>query len=252
LRRTSRRCLRLAGITPDAFLAEFGPQQFEVTTTPKIGVRAADEAVITRDRCGRSRTATSTRVSLAPMADPAGVANGTHIHFSLLDRDGQPCLYDPEGTHGIAPAAEAFVAGILAALPAVCALSAASVASYYRLRPNRWAPVRSDLGAYDRGAALRVSPMHAADDAERARQYNLEFRVADATGNPYLVLTALVRAGLDGLRSGASLVRHVPRSLPTTLTEALSHLESAPDSWLGAGLKAGYVQFKRAEARRIG
>ena len=87
-----------------------------------------------------------------------------------------------------------------------------------------------------------------ADEAAKARQYNLEFRVADATGNPYLVLAALVRAGLDGLRSGASLARHVPGALPVSLGEALAHLENAPDSWLGAGLKAGYVAFKRAEA----
>ena len=244
-------CLRLAGITPDAFLAEFGPQQFEVTTTPKIGLRAADEAVITRELLRAVAHRHQQSVSLAPMADPDGVANGTHIHFSLLDRDGAPCLYDPKGALGIAPAAEPFVAGILAALPAICAISAASVASYYRLRPNRWAPVRSDLGAYDRAAALRVSPTHAADEAAKARQYNLEFRVADATGNPYLVLAALVRAGLDGLHSGASLARHVPAALPVSLGEALAHLENAPDSWLGAGLKAGYVAFKEAEAAAL-
>ena len=76
-------------------------------------------------------------------------------------------------------------------------------------------------------------------------------RVADATGNPYLVLAALVRAGLDGLHSGASLARHVPGALPVSLEEALAHLENAPDSWLGAGLKAGYVAFKRAEAAAL-
>ena len=41
--------LRQAGVVPDSFLSEFGPQQFEVTVAPALGLRAADEAVITRE-----------------------------------------------------------------------------------------------------------------------------------------------------------------------------------------------------------
>jgi len=37
--------LRQAGMVPDSFLAEFGPQQFEVTVAPAVGMRAADDAV---------------------------------------------------------------------------------------------------------------------------------------------------------------------------------------------------------------
>jgi glutamine synthetase len=240
--------LRHAGITADGFLAEFGPQQFEVTTTPALGLRSADEAVIVREVLRATAYRHRTSASVAPMADPNGVANGTHVHFSFRDDNSAPCLYDADAPLQLAPMGESFLAGILTAMPAICALSAPSVASYYRLRPNRWAPVSADLGAFDRGAALRISPMNATDPTDRARQFNIEFRVADATANPYLLLTALVRAGLDGIRQNLSLAQHTPAPLPHTLDEALDHLATVPDHWLGAGLRDGYIQFKRAEA----
>lgn len=162
--------LREAGVTPDAFLAEYGPQQFEVTTAPVVGVRAADEAVIVREVLKSVAFRQGHAVSLAPLATPDGVANGTHVHFSFIDAAGRPVMHDPNGVLQLALRAEAFVAGVLGALPALCALTAPSVASYYRLRPNRWAPVHSDIGDLDRGAALRIAPTNAEHPEDRARQ----------------------------------------------------------------------------------
>jgi glutamine synthetase len=134
-------------------------------------------------------------------------------------------------------------------LSALCAVTCASVPSYYRLRPNRWAPVHADVGPLDRGAAVRICPVSGTDPAQRARQFNLEFRVADATGNPYLSLAMLIQAGLDGIREARSVELAHPRQLPTSLGEALDALEHcAPAAeWLGADVLAGYLLFKRAE-----
>jgi glutamine synthetase len=142
-----------------------------------------------------------------------------------------------------------FVAGLLEHLPALCAMTAPSVASYYRLRPNRWAPVRADVGLLDRGTALRICPVTGSDPVARARQFNVEFRVADATASPYLVLAALVQAGLDGIRSGRELADHRPQPLPTSLGEALTLLEenARAADWLGPELLAAYLRFKRGE-----
>jgi glutamine synthetase len=243
--------LREAGITPDSFLAEYGPQQFEITTAPVVGLRAADEAVIVREILKSVAYRHGHSVSLAPMLDPEGVANGTHIHFSFLDRDHRPVMYDPAGALQLSGVAEAFVAGVLAALPALCALATPSVVSYYRLRPNRWAPVSADIGALDRGTALRIAPINAQHPEDRARQFNVEFRVADATANPYLTLAGVVRAGLDGVQRGLTIADHQPGPLPTSLPAALDLLAQIPDSWLGAGLRDGYIQFKRAEAAAL-
>ena len=78
--------MRQVGVIPDSFLCEFGRQQFEVTSAPAIGVRAADEAVITRELAQAVAFRLGHRVSFNPIPEPSGTGNGTHIHFSFLDR----------------------------------------------------------------------------------------------------------------------------------------------------------------------
>jgi glutamine synthetase len=245
--------LRQAGIVPDSFLCEYGRQQFEVTSAPAVGLRAADEAVITREMAQAVAWRLGQRVSFTPVPTPDGVGNGTHIHFSFLDANDRPVLYAPHEGHGLAPLGQKFVAGILHHLPTLCAVTTPSVPSYFRLRPNRWAPVRADAGVLDRGAAVRICPAPASDPGQRAARFNIEFRVADATANPYLVLAMLVQAGLDGIRSGRSMDSAPAQSLPQSLEAALTLLEHAPSAadWLGRDLSAGYLQFKRAEIQGL-
>ena len=95
--------------------------------------------------------------------------------------------------------------------------------------------------------------MNAIDPGERARHFNIEFRVADATASPYLALAMVVQAGLDGIRERRALEPGSRRPLPISLADALTLLEDTPAaaSWLGADLLAGYLLFKRAEIRGL-
>ncbi len=245
--------MRKVGVVPDSFLSEFGPQQFEVTCAPVVGVRAADDAVITRELAQAVAFRLGHRVSFNPIPEPGGTSNGTHIHWSFLDEGDRPVLYDEHGPWQLSLAGSRFIAGIQRHLPALCALTAPSVASYYRLRPNRWAPVRADVGRLDRGAAVRICPMAGAESAQRARQFNAEFRVADATASPYLALAALVHAGLDGIRRNLEIETKNPPPLPASLEEALQLLEAseAAPEWWGADFLGAYLKFKRAEIKGL-
>ncbi len=250
--------LRQAGVVPDSFLAEYGARQFEVTVAPAVGVRAADEAVITRELTQAVAYRFGARACFAPLPELDGASNGTHIHWSFLDDAGRPVLHEPARLLGLSVVGEHFVAGVLHHLPALCAVTAPSVASYYRLRPNRWAPVHADLGVLDRGTALRIcsavgGPGAGTDTDQRARQYNLEFRVADATASPYLALAVLVEAGLDGVRHRRGLDAGGVQRLPASLGEALRLLEAseAASGCFGEALLADYVRFKRAEIESL-
>jgi glutamine synthetase len=245
--------MRQVGVIPDSFLAEYGPRQFEVTSAPAIGLRAADDAVITRELAQAVAVRLGQRVSFTPIPDPNGIGNGTHIHWSFLDRGGQPVLYDEQRPWQLSQLGRQFIAGIVHHLPALCAVTTPSVVSYFRLRPNRWAPVRADVAPLDRGAALRLCPMFGSDPAQRARQFNLEFRVADAAASPYLALAVLLQAGLEGIRQERELDPSSPAPLPSTLGEALRLLEvsDAAADWLGADLFSAYLQFKRAELQGL-
>jgi glutamine synthetase len=245
--------LRQARVVPDTFLSEFGPQQFEVTVAPALGLRAADDAVITRELAQAVAFRLGHRVSFTPLPEPSGTSNGTHIHWSFLDQDDHPVLYDERQPWHLSPLGRQFIAGVLHHLPALCAVTAPSMPSYYRMRPNRWAPMHADVGSLDRGTALRICPVTGSDHAHRARQFNIEFRVADATASPYLALAMLVQAGLDGIRHQREIDSGRPQPLPGSLEAALRLLESskAAAEWLGADLLAAYVLFKRAEIKSL-
>jgi glutamine synthetase len=255
--RTFIAALRTAGVTPDSFLAEYGPRQFEVTVAPAPALAAADQAVITREIARATAHRLGHRVIFSPVPDPELVGNGVHIHMSLHDAAGRPVTHAPEAPLSLSQPAAHFFAGVLHHLPAICAVTAPSPVSNLRLTPNRWAPTVIDLLQQDRGASLRICPTFAAATPEEsARQFNVEFRPTDASASPYLALGAIVHAGVDGLRRGLSLPDlgaaarpPLPRSLPEAL-ENLAKNERARD-WFGPVHLDAYLRHKRAEVAHV-
>ena len=258
--------LRAAGLTPDSFLPEYGARQYEVTIEPARGLRAADEAVIQREMARAVAHRLGQRAIFAPILDPAGVGNGTHIHFSLRDGADRPVFFDAGRPYRLTPVGEHFVAGILHHLPVLTAITAPSAVSYYRLRPNRWAPTWANIAVQDRGASIRVCPIFGDGAAE---QFNVEYRVADAAASPYLALGALVWAGVDGIRQRRLLPARTARNfwdmseaereaagvrpLPRSLGEALDGLAASTTAreWFGDIFFDAYLRFKRAELRAV-
>ncbi len=248
--------LRAAGVSPDTFLVEYGPRQFEITVAPAPALVAADHAVITREMARATAFRLGQRVTFSPKPDPEAVGNGVHIHMSLINADGAPVTFMEGGPLGLSLPAQHFFAGVLTHLPAITALTAPSPVSYLRLVPDRWAPTRIDIVERDRGAALRVCPVFAAQTpAEKPREFNVEFRVCDAAASPYLALGAILFAGADGLRRNLPLPQNEesPAFLPRSLEEALLRLEQSPEAktWFGATHLEAYLRFKRVEAERV-
>lgn len=259
-----------AGITADSFLREYGRRQYEVTLEAKEALRAADEAMLLRELTRAVAAQFGQPVTFSPLVDPAGVGNGVHIHMSLWDADERPVTGDPGGRHGLSATAGAFVAGILAHMPALVALTAPSVVSYARLTPHRWSAAFNNLAVQDREAGIRICPTTARDEAGRARQLNFEYRAADAAANPHLALAVLVAAGLRGIEDrlpkpaatvedlslldDATLHGRGLRRLPTSLEAALRELaaDRTLQGWLPAGLVDIYLAHKRAEIEHVG
>ncbi|MEJ1976941.1 MAG: glutamine synthetase [Acetobacteraceae bacterium] len=245
--------MRRARIEPDSFLSEYGPRQFEVTVAPAAGLRAADHAVIVRELARAVAAKLGHRAILAPMLHPDGTGNGTHIHWSLRDQVGRPATHDAARPHGLSLAAEQFSAGILHHMPALAALTTPSAASYFRLRPGRWAPTLANFGVQDRGVGLRVCPVYSGAAESVARQFNVEYRVADAAASPYIALGALVHAGLDGIRARRTLADTRAAPLPASLAAALDLLEAseAARSWFSPLLRDIYLRAKWAELKAL-
>ncbi len=100
---------------------------------------------------------------------------------------------------------------------------------------------------------MRIAPVFAAaNEEETARQFNIEFRVADAAASPYLALGAVVFAGADGLRRQLELPqKETADALPRSLDEALARMADDPAvaRWMGPVLFDAYQRFKRAEVK---
>jgi glutamine synthetase len=252
-----------AGLKPETLLAEFAPRQFEFTFAPVFGVAAADQAVVSREIARAVGWDMNTNVSFSPARAPGGVCSGTHVHFSLWTLDGKPALYDPAGPGRLTAAGAAFAAGIVRHMKALCAFTAPTPVSYERLQPHRWSSAYTCIGEQDREATLRICPIVGGRAPDK--QFNLEFRAADATANPYLLLGALVCAGLDGLEESLALpqlmdcdpaeltdaeraragIERLPESLPAAL--AALRADAKAMAWLPAPLREAYLQMKSAE-----
>ncbi len=257
--------LRANGIVPETFLPEFGPQQFEITCKPALGLRAADDAVRLREIARAVARFHGHKATFSPVMAAGAVGNGVHVHFSLQNLEGAPVNYDSAAAHGVREVAGQFLQGILAHMPSLAALTAPSVVSYERLQPNRWSATYNNLGNKDREAGVRLCPLSDLPGSDPDASFNFEYRAADAAANPYLVLGALVWAGLDGLRKKMTLGRTTNRDpddmkpeeraergivrLPQSLADALPQLvaNEVMNEAMGAEFLAAYVMHKRSE-----
>lgn len=246
-----------AGLEPETWLPEYGQGQYEITVRPAAGLAAADRAVLLRELVRDLAVRRGHRASFAPLPDPGDVGNGVHVHLSLHDRDGRPALYDPDRPGRLSELGGAFAAGVVTHARALLAVTAASPASYLRLVPHQWSVGGIYLADRDREALLRIAPTPGPAEGWGSR-FNLEYRAADATANPWLTLAVLVRAGLHGIANGY----HTPTigtkdepvldapMLPTSLDDALDALEKdeVVRGWFAPTLLETYLAVKRSDA----
>jgi glutamine synthetase len=113
------------------------------------------------------------------------------------NEDGGVSLFGDDKAAGkLSKLALQYIGGILNHAPSLCALTNPSTNSYRRLVPGYEAPVLVFFSFANRTAAIRI-PGYISSAAEMA----IEYRIPDATANPYLSLAAILMAGLDGIRS---------------------------------------------------
>lgn len=168
--------------------------------------------------------------------------SGMHIHQRLVDlHSGKNAFADPDNLdYGLSEVALRFIAGLLSHASAMSAVLAPLVNSYKRLVPSYEAPVEITWGHHNQDMLVRVPRLN----AHRQDDVRIEIRNPDPSCNPYLALTVLLWAGLDGVeralpcpppadrsrRRSATTSRRdrLSQRLPESLAEALDAFESDP------------------------
>jgi glutamine synthetase len=201
------------GIPLEQYYAELGHGQQEISTPHAPALQAADEQLLVRETIRAIATLHGLVASLAPKPWPDNAGNGGHIHFSLWE--GERNRFYGGDDDGLSAEARSFIAGVLAHLPGLCALTAPSFNSYHRILPHYWAGAFVCWGIDNREAPVRVaSPFRGSEEAST----NAELKACDASCNPYLALGGLIAAGLDGLERGLEPPEPIDVD-PATLTD---------------------------------
>jgi glutamine synthetase len=255
--------LESQGMIVEQYYAELGWGQQELSIRYAPALQAADHHILYRETVRGIALKHGLYASFAPKpwADQAG--NGCHLHFSGWNREQSVNrFYDASGEYNISTLGRQFMAGILEHLPALLALSCASVNSYRRLQPQMWASAYRAWGPDNREGALRVASPFKGHEAESV---NVELKSSDSSANPYISLAGVMAAGIDGIERKLALPPAVtvdPHTLddaerkkigadrlPGSLNEAIQNL-TRDDTLLkamGERLATSYIAVKELD-----
>ncbi|HUG16830.1 MAG TPA: glutamine synthetase family protein [Thermomicrobiales bacterium] len=238
---------------------EYGAGQLEINLHHETPLKAADDLVTFRETVKALARDAGLIASFMPKPFEHAAGNGVHVHLSLWDADGERSRSEGDDTLGLSTDLARFMAGALEHAPAICGVASPTVNSYKRLLPGSWAPAHVAYATGNRAALVRVP------GSSRRR---IEFRAGDHSGNPYLVLTALIAAGIDGLdreldpgQPVAGDIGHMDaealrlagvRPLPRTAREALSEVKQDEVVMAALGPVCGpeLLRVKRYELER--
>jgi glutamine synthetase len=119
--------------------------------------------------------------------------SGMHVNMSIW-KDGKP-LFAGDKYADLSQEALYFIGGILKHAKSLNAFTNPSTNSYKRLIPGFEAPVLCAYSARNRSGCVRI-PWTESPKAKR-----VEARFPDPAANPYLCFSALLMAGLDGIKN---------------------------------------------------
>ncbi len=251
--------LRSLGIKTRVIHHEVGESQQEIELDFDDAMRMADNILIFKNLARSISRSQGLDVTFMPKPFEGEAGNGLHCHLQLWE--GNENLFGVDGASEISETAKMFVAGLLEHAPAITAIANPTINSYKRLVPYHEAPVYITWGMKNRTVLVRIPMFGPGDKAA------IEFRSADSLTNPYLLFTAIIAAGMDGVNR--KLTPPEPRvedifqmsddereklgikMLPSNLDEALDNLEadSVICEAIGQDIAKSFAKLKRKEWR---
>lgn len=195
LRAETSRLLEAAGVEVHYHHHEVGrPSQQEIEVVLGSLTRIGDITLMVKYFVKMTAKNHGYSATFMPKPLYAEAGSGMHFHQHLF-KGTVPLFYDKKGYAGLSQLALSYIAGILKHAPALLALTNPSTNSYKRLVPGYEAPVNLFFSLANRSAAIRV-PKYTRTPVEK----RIEFRPPDATCNPYIAMSAMLLAGLDGIK----------------------------------------------------
>jgi glutamine synthetase len=222
-------------------------------------LKAADDVMKFKYVIKNTAWAAGKTVTFMPKPLFGDNGSGMHVHQSLW-KDGVPLFYDELGYGGLSDMARWYIGGLLHHAPSLLAFTNPTVNSYHRLVPGYEAPVNLVYSQRNRSACIRIPITGSNPKAKR-----IEFRCPDPSSNPYLAFSAMLMAGIDGIKNKIEPHAPVDKDLyelppdeaanipqvPSSLPEVLAALEADHDYLLEGGvftqdLIDTWISYKRS------
>ncbi len=223
---------------------EVAPSQFEINYGYGEVTAAADTIQLYKLVCREVATKLGMTASFLPK--PVVGVNGSGMHTNVsISKDGKNIFWDPKGEEHMSKFAWDFVDRVLTRGHDTCLMLNASVNAYRRLDPHFEAPNQIKASAVDRGSMVRIP-------IGNERSARVEVRSVAPDANPYMVMLAVFKTGLEGTISDVKNLRQADRYLPDNIYDALADFRKS--AWittlLGDDVKARYAELKQASADR--
>jgi glutamine synthetase len=241
---TAAEVQRAMGFENEKDHPEVAPSQFEMNYSYGEVVAAADQIQLYKLIC--RQVARNMGFTACFLPKPIAGVNGSGMHTNVsVSKDDKNVFWDPKGEEKLSKFAWSFVDRILTHGNDICLMLNPSVNAYRRLDPHFEAPNQLNASPVDRGAMVRVP-------IGNERSARVEVRAVAPDANPYMVMLAIFKSGIEGETAKIENLRQAKRYLPDNIYTALENFEAA--KWttklLGADVKARYADLKRAAADR--
>ncbi|RDE13464.1 MAG: hypothetical protein C4K48_08125 [Candidatus Thorarchaeota archaeon] len=251
--------IREVGMRPRVIHHEHGRSQQEIEIDYDDARKMADNILIFKNLARAIAQSQGVDVTFMPKPFAGEAGNGLHCHLQLWD--GKKNLFGDEKNNGLSETAKMFIAGLMEHAPAITAIANPTVNSYKRLVPHHEAPVYVTWGEKNRTVLVRIPTFGTSEKAA------VELRSGDSMANPYLLFSAIIAAGMDGINrklmppepctedifmmTDRDRAKRKIKTLPTTLEEALDCLEadSVIVDALGSKIAKAHIGLKREEWR---
>ncbi|MFQ5522683.1 MAG: glutamine synthetase family protein [Acidimicrobiia bacterium] len=259
-RRKTINALEQLGIPIEHSHHEVAPSQHEIIARYTDALTMADN--IMTARLTVKEVALQHGIYATFMPKPLEDYDGSGMHFHLSLFEGENNVFYEKGTQGeLSKVGQAFIAGLLRHAAELTAITNQWVNSYKRLVAGFDAPIYISWARNNQSALVRVPSVK----KNKASSVRVEYRAPDAACNPYLALSVLLAAGLEGIKEGyelppeinADITQLTPseraalgaRRLPETLAEALDRMEGSElvAEALGEHVFDWFLRNKRAE-----
>lgn len=231
------------GIDSERAHHEVGIGQHEVGFRYSDALTTADNVIVLKKIIKSIAHRYGLIASFMPKPIFGKAGNGMHTHASLFTTDGKPVFFDGSDPHRLSPVAKQFIAGLLAHIREMCAITNPTVNSYKRLVSGYEAPVYICWGSKNRSSLIRI-PQSRKDHESSIRA---ELRCPDPAASPYLLFAAILKAGLEGIKKGYELMPEIEDSVYTLPTE---ELENQGIDLLPQSLEAAVYLFRESALMR--